>query len=146
VCVCVCVCRVVQFKARFIVCIRLMASFPGQPGQACHRKTEPFWVVLRQGTLRCQWHQLDHVSIIFTLYQTDNHSCTSSVSVLTDCDALSDAQPSRSKHSYGNPSCCNYYYYYCRMLLSECALRVRVRVRCCADGGIVVCLLRQAHW
>jgi len=30
-----------------------------------------------------QWHQLDHMQIIYTLLQTDNHASTSSLSFFT---------------------------------------------------------------
>ena len=39
-----------------------------------------------------QWHQLDHVQIICTLLQTDNHACTSALMFYRP-DALPDAQP-----------------------------------------------------
>jgi len=44
-----------------------------------------------------QWHQLDHVHTICTLLQTDNHTNTSSLNFYRP-DALSDAQPTVSKH------------------------------------------------
>jgi len=44
--------------------IRLMAFFPGQPGQASTRK--PFWILLEQEMMGWQWHQLDHMQIICT--------------------------------------------------------------------------------
>jgi len=44
-----------------------------------------------------QWHQLDHMQIICTLLQTDNHASTSSLIIL-QADALPDAQPTVSKH------------------------------------------------
>jgi len=39
-----------------------------------------------------QWHQLDHIEIICTSLQTDNHTSTSSFSFYTP-DALPAAQP-----------------------------------------------------
>ena len=36
------------------------------------RKAEPFWILL------WQWHQLDHMQIICSSLQTDNHDSTSS--------------------------------------------------------------------
>ena len=44
-----------------------------------------------------QWHQLDHMQTICTSLQTDNHTNTSSLSFYRP-DALSDAQPTVSKH------------------------------------------------
>jgi len=43
------------------------------------------------------WHQLDHMQIICTLLQTDNHSSTSLL-IFYRLDALLDAQPTVSKH------------------------------------------------
>jgi len=33
---------------------------------------------MKQETMGWQWHQLDHMQIICTLLQTDNHASTSS--------------------------------------------------------------------
>jgi len=71
---------------------RLTASFPGQPGQAGTRKVTPIWILMKQEMTEWQWHQLDHMQIICTSLQTDNHASTSSLNFL-QADALSDAQP-----------------------------------------------------
>jgi len=60
----------------------LIASFPGQPGQADTRKEKPFWILLEQEMMGWQWHQLDHMQIICTSLQTDNHASTSSLNSL----------------------------------------------------------------
>jgi len=44
-----------------------------------------------------KWLQLDHMQIICTLLQTDNHANTSSLNFYRP-DALPDAQPTMSKH------------------------------------------------
>jgi len=44
-----------------------------------------------------QWHQLDHMQIICTTLQTDNHAGTPSLNFY-GLDALPDAQPTVSKH------------------------------------------------
>jgi len=44
---------------------------------------------MKQETLGWQWHQLDHMQIICTLLQTDNHASTSSISFYR-LDALPD--------------------------------------------------------
>jgi len=49
------------------------------------------------GVLGMQWHQLDHVQTICTSLQTDNHTNTPSLNFYRP-DALSDAQPTVSKH------------------------------------------------
>jgi len=43
-----------------------------------------------------QWHQLDHMQIICTSLQTDNHASTSPLS-FHRLDALHDSQPTASK-------------------------------------------------
>jgi len=35
---------------------------------------------MKQEMMRWQWHQMDHMQIICTLLQTDNHASTSSLS------------------------------------------------------------------
>jgi len=44
-----------------------------------------------------QWHLLDHMQIICTLLQTDNHASTSPPNFYRP-DAVPDAQPTVSKH------------------------------------------------
>ena len=44
-----------------------------------HQKGKPFWILLQQEMMRWQWHQLDHMQIICTLLQTDNHASISPV-------------------------------------------------------------------
>ena len=38
-----------------------------------HQKGKPFWILLKQEMMGWQWHQLDHMQIICTTLQTDNH-------------------------------------------------------------------------
>jgi len=42
----------------------LMATFPGQPGQASTSKVKTFWILMKQEMMGWQWHQLDHMQII----------------------------------------------------------------------------------
>ena len=49
------------------------------------------------GVIARQWQQLDHMQTVCTSLQTDNHTNTSSPSFYRP-DALSDAQPTVSKH------------------------------------------------
>ena len=44
-----------------------------------------------------QWHQLDHMQVIYTMLQTDNHASTSSLHFYKP-DALLAAQSTASKH------------------------------------------------
>jgi len=45
-----------------------------------HQKGKPFLILLEQEMMGWQWHQLDHMQIIGTLIQTDNHASTSPLS------------------------------------------------------------------
>ena len=45
-----------------------------------HQKGKPFWILLEQEMMEWQWHQLDHMQIICTLLQTDNHASKSPLS------------------------------------------------------------------
>jgi len=47
---------------------------------------------MKQEMMGWQWHQLDHTQIICTLFWTDNHANTSSLSFYRP-DAFTDAQP-----------------------------------------------------
>jgi len=47
-----------------------------------HEKGKPFWILLEQEMMGGQWHQLDHMQIICTLLQTNNHASTSPLSFL----------------------------------------------------------------
>jgi len=40
-------------------------------------ESKPFWILLEQEMMGWQWHQLDHMQIICTSLQTDNHASTS---------------------------------------------------------------------
>jgi len=51
-----------------------------------HQKGKPFWILLEQEMMGWQWHQLDHMQIIYTLLQTDNCASTSPLKFLqTGC-------------------------------------------------------------
>jgi len=41
-----------------------------------HQQGKPFWILLKQEMMGWQWHQLDHMPIICTSLQTDNHAST----------------------------------------------------------------------
>jgi len=56
------------------------------------------------GILGWQWHQLDHMQTIFTLFQIDNHTNTLSLNFYRP-DALSDAKRTVSKHCRGKVVC-----------------------------------------
>ena len=62
-----------------------------------HQKGKPFWILLKQEKMGWRWHQLDHMQIICTTLQTDNHTSTPSV-IFYGPYALLDAQPTVSKH------------------------------------------------
>jgi len=46
------------------------------------QKGKPFWILLKQEMMGWHWHQLDHMQIIGTSLQTDNHASTSPLSFL----------------------------------------------------------------
>jgi len=62
-----------------------------------HQKGKPFWILLEQELIGWHWHQLDHMRIICTSLQTDNHASTSPLSFYR-LDALPATQPTASKH------------------------------------------------
>jgi len=62
-----------------------------------HQKGKPFWILLQQEIMGWQQHQLDHMQIICTLLQTDNHASTLPHSFYRS-DALPATQPTASKH------------------------------------------------
>jgi len=47
-----------------------------------HQKGKSFWILLEQEMMGWQWHQLDHMQIICTALQTDNHASISPLSFL----------------------------------------------------------------
>jgi len=68
-----------------------MASFLGQPCYTSTRKAETFWILKKQEKTRWQWHQQDHMQIICTSLQTDNHTSISSLN-FNGLDALPATQ------------------------------------------------------
>ena len=62
-------------------CIRLTA-FSRTTWVSRHQKGQPFWILLEQEMAGWEWHQLDHMQIICTSLQTDNHASTSPLSFL----------------------------------------------------------------
>jgi len=56
-----------------------MAFFSRTAWVSRHQKGKPFWLLLEHEMMGWQWHQLDHIQIICTLLQTDNHANTSPV-------------------------------------------------------------------
>ena len=39
-----------------------------------HQEGKPLWILLKQEMMEWQWHQLDHMQIICTTLQADNHA------------------------------------------------------------------------
>ena len=62
-----------------------------------HQKGKPFWILMKQEMMEWQWHQLDHMQIVCTSLQTDNHASTSPLCFYRP-DTLSATQPTTSKH------------------------------------------------
>ena len=72
--------------------------FSRTTGVGWYQKDKPFWILLKQEMTRWQWHRLNHMQIICTSLQTDNHTSTSSLHIFYRPDALPVAQPTASKH------------------------------------------------
>jgi len=62
-----------------------------------HQKGKPFWILLEQEMMGWQWQQPDHMQIIGTSLQTDNHASTSPLRFYRP-DTLPVAQATMSKH------------------------------------------------
>jgi len=77
--------------------ICLTPLFPWATWVSRHQKGKPFWILLEQEMMGWQWHQLDHMQIICTSLQTDNHASTSPLSFYRP-DALPAAQLRATKH------------------------------------------------
>jgi len=66
----------------YVTDTHITTSFPGQPGQAGTRKVKAIWILMKQEMIGRQWHQLDHMQIICTSLQADDHASTSSLNFL----------------------------------------------------------------
>jgi len=77
--------------------IRLMSFFSRTTWVGWHQKGKPFWILMEQEMMGWQCHQLDHMQIICTSVQTDNHASTSPLSFYRP-DALPAAHPIASTH------------------------------------------------
>jgi len=62
-----------------------------------HQESKPIWILLEQQMMGWEWHQLDHMQIICTSLQTDNHTNISPLSLYRP-DTLPAAQPTASKN------------------------------------------------
>jgi len=71
--------------------------FSGTSWVSRHQKGKPFWILMKQEMIGWHWHQLDHMQIICTLLQTDNHARTSPLSFYMP-DALPAAQSTASNY------------------------------------------------
>jgi len=68
------------------------------------------WISMKQETTGWQWHQLDHMQIMYTSLQADSHASTSSLNFYRP-DALPDDQPIVSKHWRQKHTCSTSYIY-----------------------------------
>jgi len=66
----------------YVTATHIMTSFPGQPEQTGTRKVKAIWILMKQEMIGRQWHQLDHMQIICTSLQADDHASTSSLNFL----------------------------------------------------------------
>jgi len=81
--------HVTQVLLHYYTC--LTAIFSRTTWVSRHQKDKPFWII------GWQWHHLDHMQIICTSLQIDNHTSTWLLSFYRP-DALPAAQPTASKH------------------------------------------------
>jgi len=77
--------------------IRLTTFFSRATWVSRHQKCKPFWNLLEQEMMGWQWHWLEHMQIICTSLQTDNHASTSPLSFYR-MDAIPATKPTASKH------------------------------------------------
>ena len=83
---------------QILLLLLLLHSFNGfKTWVSWHQKGKPFWILLEHEMMGWQWHQVDHMQIICTSLQTDNHPSTSLLSFYRP-DALPATQPTASKH------------------------------------------------
>jgi len=75
--------------------IRLTAFFQDNLGKPA---PETFWCLLEQEMMGWQWHHLDHMQIICTSLQTDNHSSITELSFYRPDFTLPADKPTASKH------------------------------------------------
>jgi len=54
--------------------IHLMAFLSRTTSVRQHQKGKPFWILLEQEKMGWQWHELDHMQILCTSLQADNHA------------------------------------------------------------------------
>jgi len=52
--------------------------------EAGTRKVKPIWILMKQEMTGWQWHQTDHMQIIWILLQIDNRASTSSLNYRLD--------------------------------------------------------------
>jgi len=63
-------------------CYICLMAFSRTTWVSWHQKGKQFRILLAQEMTGWQWHQVDHMQIICTLLQTDNHGSTSPLSLL----------------------------------------------------------------
>jgi len=61
------------------------------------QKAKPFLILMKQEMMGWRWHQLDHMQIICTSLQTDNHASTSPLGFYRP-DVFPAAKSTASKH------------------------------------------------
>ena len=81
-----------------------------------YQKDKPLWILLNQEMMGWQWHQLDHMQVICTSLQTDNHASTLSLKFLqarcSSCCPNNSVKALKANYYYRNPTlgthCKNY--------------------------------------
>ena len=91
-------CQIMHFFLHLLYThTRLTTFFSRTTWVSRHQKGKVFWILLKQEMMGWEWQQLDHMQIICTTLQTDNHTSTPSLNFYRP-DALPGAQPTVSKH------------------------------------------------
>jgi len=70
-------------KYLHVKCIGVQQLLLLHPFNGRHQTGKPFWILLEQEMMGWQWHQLYHMQIICTSFQTDNHASISPLSFFT---------------------------------------------------------------
>ena len=108
--------RQLLWKENFLVCHYLKTHsnglFSRTTWSSWHQKGYTNLDFTEQEMMGWQWHQLDHMQIICTSLQTDNHASTSPLKFFFKLDALPDTQTAASKHwRFTNKFVINHYHH-----------------------------------
>jgi len=75
-----CDCLFASYEHNHLLLHPLNGLFSRTTWISWHQKGKLSWILMKQEMMGWQWHQLDHMQIICTSLQTDNHASTSPLS------------------------------------------------------------------